>query len=372
VGEGAVFITRRRPSLRWGDEMRTLDFSSLASDTCASNRGIAKSMSLRPHLCIALAAAASLGGCAAAPRAPATSLAEAGVKATSTFSAEVRDTQARLGNVELGDAFTATLRQCSNPKLTCKEVIEPSELSDERRRLAGAVAARARALDALGAAYAALQTEAAYDQGADLTSAAGTAVTAANAFAAEAARLDRGATPSSVPAPIASLADFGFGLLGEQLQRKRLLKASREIARATLLIRNGMVDEAASFSRLTDYLVGERTAARITLLKTGYLSTDEVMKEIAGQLGLSLTAPDPTSPAYHMAVQASVRVLAQQEVLDTQDRYRAGIAALGALLQSHAELEKGKPISIASIESVLTRLDASLAAPAPPPPPPGQ
>lgn len=318
---------------------------------------------------IHFAALAALAGCAAAPRAPATSLAEAGIKATSTFSAEVRETQAELGNVELGDAFTATLRQCANPRLTCKEVIEPSELSEERRALANAVGLRAKALDALGAAYAALQTEAAYDQGADLTGAAGDAVTAANAFAAEAARLNKGATPSAVPAPIASLADFGFGLLGEQLQRERLLKASRQIAQATLLVRNGMVAESASFDRLADYLVGERTAARITLLKQGYLSTDEVMKEVTDQLGLTLAAPDPTSPAYHMALQASMRVLAQQEVRDTQDRYRAGIAALGALLQSHAQLEKGKPISVASLETFLTRLDASLAAPAPPPPP---
>jgi hypothetical protein len=323
------------------------------------------------QLCLALAAA-FLGGCAAAPRAPATSLAEAGVKATSAFSAEVRETQAQLGNVELGDAFTATLRQCSNPQLTCKAVIEPSELSEERRRLATTVGLRAKALDALGAAYAALQIEAAYDQGADLTGAAGDAVTAANAFAAEAARLDGGATPSAVPGSIASLVDFGFGALGEQLQRKRLLKASREIAKATLLVRNGMVAEAASFDWLTDYLVGERTAARVTLMKAGYLSVDTVMKEVTDRLNLPLTVPDPSSPAYQMAVQASVRVLAQQEVIDAQERYRAGIAALGALLQSHAQLEKGKAISLASVESALTRLAASLPAPSPPPPPPGQ
>jgi hypothetical protein len=333
-------------------------------------------MSSRPHLCLALAATALLVGCAAAPRAPATSLAQAGIKATASFSAEVRETQAQLGSVEVGDAFTSTLRQCANPKLTCKAIVEPSELSEERRKLAAVVGSRARALDALGAAYAALQTEAAYDQGADLSGAAGDAVTSANAFAAEAARLDRGATPTAIPGTVASLADFGFGLLGEELQRKRLLKASREIARATLLIRNGMVAEAASFDRLTDYLVGERTAARITLMSAGYLSSDDVFKQIAQQLNLPLTVPDPNAPSYRMAVQASMRVLAQQEVIETQERYRAGIAALGALLQSHAQLEKGKPISIAGVESVLARLDASLTAttapPPPPPPPPGQ
>jgi hypothetical protein len=327
-------------------------------------------MSFNPPFCLALGAAALLGACAAAPRAPATSLAQAGVKATSSFSAEVRETQAQLGSVEVGDAFTSTLRQCSNPKLTCREIVEPSELSEERRKLAAVVGARARALDSLGAAYAALQTEAAYDQSADLSGAAADAVTAADAFAAEAARLDHGATPAAVPGTVASLADFGFGMLGEQLQRKRLLKASREIARATLMIRNGMVAEAASFDRLTDYLIGERTSARITLMKAGYLSSDDMFKEIAQQLNLNLTVPDPSAQSYRMAVQASMRVLAQQEVLETQDRYRAGIAALGALLQSHAQLEKGRPISIAGVEAVLARLDASLAAPAPPPPPP--
>jgi outer membrane protein TolC len=71
-----------------------------------------------------------------------------------------------------------------------------------------------------------------------------------------------------------------------------------------------------------------------------------------------------------MAVQASMRALAHQEVIAIQQRYEAGIATLSALLQSHAQLEKGKALSIANVERVLARLDASLAAPAPPPPPP--
>ena len=321
----------------------------------------------RAVLCLALAL---LGGCAAAPRAPAASLAEAGIKATGTFSAEVRDMATQLGSVEVGDAFTSTLRQCSNPRLTCREIVEPAELSAERRRLAEVVALRARALDSLGAAYTALQTEAAFDQSADLAGASGDAVKAANAFAAAAARLDGGATPSALPDAVAGLADFGFGVLGEQLQRKRILAASREIAKATLQIRNGMVAEAASFSRLTEYLVGERTAARVTLLRAGYLSTDSVMKEVAEQLNLTLTVPDPNSEAYRMALQASLRALAHQEVVALQQRYQAGIAALGALLQAHADLEKGRAVSIASVESVLSRLDAALASAAPPPAPP--
>jgi hypothetical protein len=337
-------------------------------------------MSFRPFLALAVAAMALLGGCAAAPRAPATTLAEAGVKAAGTFSAEVRETEAQLGSVEVGDAFSSTWQQCSNPRLTCKVVVEPPELSAERRQLARVVGLRAKALDALGAAYTALQTEAAYDQGADLSGAAGDAVTAANAFAAEAARLDKGATPSAIPTAVASLADFGFGLLGEHLQRKRLLAASRQIANATLLIRNGMVSEAASFSRLSSYLVGKRTAARMTLMNAGFLARSDVMAEIARQLDVTLVPgfePSGSSTeAYDMAVQAAMRALSQQEVIAAQERYQAGIAALGALLQSHADLEKGRPISIASVESFLARLNASLAQPPPPAPsppsPPGQ
>jgi hypothetical protein len=187
-------------------------------------------------------------------------------------------------------------------------------------------------------------------------------VKAANAFAAEAAKLDKGATPSAIPATIASLADFGFGLLGEHLQRKRLLAASRQIAQATLLIRNGMVDESASFGRLSQFLIGERTAARMTLMKSGFLARDDVMKEVAQQLNLTLTPPgNVNDAAYEMALQASLRELSRQEVIAAQDRYQAGIAALGALLRSHADLEKGRALSIADIERLLTRLDESLA-----------
>jgi hypothetical protein len=325
-------------------------------------------MSFRPVLGLALAATALLGGCAAAPRAPATTLAEAGIKATGSFSAEVREMEAQLSGAEVGEAFVATLRRCSNSNIKCREVPESEAVKSERQKLADVVGLRARALDSLGAAYAALQTEAAYDQSADLSGAAGDAVKAANAFAAEAAKLDNGATPSAVPATIASLADFGFGLLGEHLQRKRLLAASRQIAQATLLIRNGMVDESASFGRLSRFLIGERTAARMTLMKSGLLSRDDVMKEVAQQLNLTLTPPGNVSDAaYEMALQASLRELSRQEVIAAQDRYQAGIAALGALLQSHAALEKGRAISIADVERLLARLDASLANP-----PPGQ
>jgi len=318
-----------------------------------------------------LAAAALLGGCAAAPLGPAASLAEAGIKATGSFSQEVTGVASQLGSVEVGEAFTATWEQCSNSALTCKEIVEPAELASDRRALARVVALRAKALDALGAAYGALQTEAAYNQSADLSGAAGDAIKAADSFAAAAAGLRKGGNVPAIPAQAASLADFGFSLLGDQLQRKRILAASRDIARATLQVRNGMIDESAAFGRLTRYLVGKRTEVRMTLMKAGLVSRDEVMQQVADQMNVKLVdgfgGIVSSSPADQMALQASMRALAQQEVLATQERYQAGIAALGALLKSHAELEKGKPLSIGSIDRFLTQLDATLqpAAPAP-------
>lgn len=326
-------------------------------------------MSVRPLHCLALAILAVLGGCASAPRAPATTLAEAGIAATGSMSAEVRRMETELGSMAVGNAFTATLGQCANVNLTCEEIVEPDEIVNERGQLARTVAMRAKAIDALGAAYTALQTEAAYDQGADLSAAAGHAVTAAEGFAAEAAKLANRAPPAAIPADLASLADFGFGLLGEQLQRKRLLAASRRIASATLLIRNGMVAEAGSFASLNKYLVDERVTTRIALMKVGSLPQNAVLKQISDQLSLSLTPPTNATPvAYEMALQAAMRALAEQEVADVNGRYQAGIAALGALLQSHAELEKGKALSIGNVERVLTRLDEALDQTAPPPP----
>jgi hypothetical protein len=305
-----------------------------------------------------------LGACAAAPRAPAATLAAAGIKATGTLSAEVQDVAEQLQTADVADTFARTWELCENAPVACAPSLSPIDLSQRRNQLADVVALRARAVDQLGAAYTALQVEAASDGAADLQGAGGAAIASANSFAAAAAALRGRGSADTVPGTVAALVDFGFGALGEHLQRRRILKGSREIANAVLKLRNGMRDEAFIFDSFADYLVGKRTAARLAMFDAGLISGDTTLNAIAAQLGVTLvtnadsiiSSPGPA----RTALRATMEAMARRDVIAAQGRYRDAIAALDALLREHADLEQKRSVSIADVERVLDRLNASL------------
>src|SRR3712207_444318 len=106
----------------------------------------------------------------------------------------------RLRSAPKLEALNLTLQQCSDGR-TCIPVLEDARVTGARNKLAGTVALRAKALKALGKAYAALQTEAGYDQPADLAGAASEAVGAAEAFAASAGTLAGSQDPPPTASP---------------------------------------------------------------------------------------------------------------------------------------------------------------------------
>jgi hypothetical protein len=317
-------------------------------------------------------AAAVLAGCASAPRAPAASLAAAGIKATGSFAAEVRSVEAQLDSAVVGDAFTATWQVCSNPNLTCEPKVPSEALTQRQHDLARVVELRARAIDALGAAYAALQAEAAYDGSADLQGAAEEAVGSVNSFAEAVGRIGGVPGAAAVSEPIQGLVGFGAGLLGERRQRERILAASRVIGAATRRLRDGMQKEAGIFDSLAGYLVDKRAAVRLAFYHAGLTSGSDILTDLAAKLDVPLVSNSGSilagSVPLRTAIEASMIGMARLEVLAVQDRYRAAIAALGALVASHQQLEARQPLAIGDIEQFLDRLNASLA----PPPPPAQ
>lgn len=324
-------------------------------------------MSVRPVLGLALAAMAALGGCAAAPRVPAATLADAGLKATGSFSAEVRDVATQLREADAADSFTRTWELCQSPvAAACVPSVTPERLSVQRNGLADVVDLRARAIDQLGSAYAALKQEAAYDQSTDLEGATQSAIDSANSFGQAAAALNRGKRfIPAVPGEVGALIDFGFGALGERLQRKRILRANREIAQALLQLRNGMQNEMEVFLTLTDYLVGKRTAARLVFYDARLTSPMDVMTPLAGQLDVTLVpgaeSVIASSPALRTALRATMEANSRVEVLEAQGRYRSGIAGLDALLRQHRELETKKSVTVGDVERIIDQLNASLA-----------
>lgn len=324
-------------------------------------------MFVRPFLGLALAAMAALGGCAAAPRVPAATLADAGLKATGSFSAEVRDVATQLREADAADSFTRTWELCQSPvAAACIPSVTPERLSMERNGLADVVDLRARAIDQLGSAYAALKQEAAYDQSTDLQGATKSAIDSANSFGQAAAALNRGKRfIPAVPGEVGALLDFGFGALGERLQRTRILRANREIAQALLQLRNGMQNEMEVFLTLTDYLVGKRTAARLVFYDAKLTSPMTVMTPLASQLDVTLVPGAEgmiaSSPALRTALRATMEANSRVEVIEAQGRYRSGIAGLDALLRQHRELETKKSVTVGDVERIIDQLNASLA-----------
>lgn len=320
------------------------------------------------RLLIAFAAAAALlGGCASAPRAPATTLAEAGLKATGSFSAEVKNVATQLREADAADSFTRTWEICQSPAPgVCVPSVTPIGLSERRNGLADVVDLRARAIDQLGAAYAAFKEEAAYDQSTDLQGAVHSAIDSANSFGQAAAVLNQGKRfIPAVPGEVGALLDFGFGVLGDRLQRKRILRANREIAQAVLQLRNGMQNELEVFLTLTDYLVGKRTAARLVFYDANLSSPMDIMTPLAEQLNVTLVPGAEStiagSPALKTALRATMEADSRVEVLEAQGRYRAGIAGLDALLRQHRELEKKQSVTVGDVERIIDQLNASLA-----------
>jgi hypothetical protein len=173
------------------------------------------------------AATICLAGCAAAPRAPAANLADAGLKATASFSSEVGEVADQLNYISVTEAFTRTWDLCGNPAL-CSVSQEKVQTTGDRRDLANVVGLRSEAIDALGAAYSALKAEAAYDGGADLADAVDKAVGSAAAFADAAASAAGAPAFPALSTGVKGLIGFGATLLGEKRQRDRLLAANHD------------------------------------------------------------------------------------------------------------------------------------------------
>lgn len=315
----------------------------------------------------ALAAATLASACATAPRGPAGSLADAGVRATTAFAGDVDDLALRLERADAGEAFATTWQVCQNAAVTCSPRAAGGN-GQVRRDLAAAVRLRGRALRALGDAYAALRIEADYDGRGDLGGATREAAGAVDAFATSIAKLSP-ASPIAglVGQPVAGVAGLAGELAGERSQRRRILRASRTIGAATERLRIALQAEAAVFATISDYVGTQRTEARLAMLEAGIVSPTDLIAPMARDLDVRFAAGADAavgkSVAARAAVAASVRALSTSDIAAMKARYDAAGSALGALAGAHRELEAGRGASLEDVARTLAAIDAALPTP---------
>lgn len=306
-----------------------------------------------------------LVGCAAVPRGPAASLADAGIATTNAFSTEVRQTASQIKFVDVTDSFVATYDLCRvNPSL-CGTMLQQDETYQKRLDLAKLVELRASAIDALGDAYRSLKKESDYDARADLESATNSAVKGVNTFAA-AALAAGGAAPAAalITEPLAKIASLGAGLFADAKQRDRIIRGSQKISEATKRLRDALEVELFVFDSIAEYLERNRTSSKIALINSGIASNNEIIQPMITSLGLKtvigVDAVIAKSPATQMAVQATIAAQSRAEIQRIRNKYRASINALDALVEAHGELENEQGVSLADVERFLGELDVAL------------
>jgi hypothetical protein len=305
----------------------------------------------------------ALSGCATAPRAPATSLSQAGIQASNAFATDVRSVASQLAYLDAVDAFATTLQYCQNTNIPCEAQVPSGTVSQQRRKLAEAVTARANALDALSAAYAALGQEAASNGSADLAGAADRLVAGVNRYTSAVTALG-GAPAALMTAPVGEVVHGIASEIGERRQRQRILAGSRAIAAAVQSLRSGLDREAQVFDTIADYLVTQRTAARLVMMRTGLASRDAVFSALVANLGVTPTGAAggmvSSSVPVQTALDATVRATSQAEVLATQQSYRASLQALDALIAAHRQLEQRRSVSLDGVNRALGQLETAI------------
>jgi hypothetical protein len=348
-----AFYRDRVRKIRWGRE-KSMD----------NRRGNSASSSFFRTFLVATSGAL-LASCAAVPRGPAGTLADAGIATTSAFATDARDTAAGIRDIDVMDSFTATYAICLNANLECKSQLKSGPNYEARKNLTKAIELRAAAIEGLGKAYKALKTEAEYDARADLVGATNSAIDGVNNFATVVTAIG-GAAPAAalISAPLQKIVGFGAGLLADQAQRKRLLRGSHAISAATQRFRDALAVEAFVFDSLAGYIEKNRTAAKLTLLDAGLVSNQEILQTFSASVGMkAMPAVDAIvskSPATKGAVRAIIESQSRAEVDRVRAKYQAALGALDALVISHQNLEAEHPVSLADVNRFLGELDVAL------------
>lgn len=314
-------------------------------------------------LTILILVLATLSGCASAPRGPAASLADAGIKTTTVFGTDVRSLGGQLEAGSANKAFATTWDLCGNvnPKL-CSVQIEGGAVNEDRMLLAKAIHLRGKALEGLRGAYEALKAESKYDAGADLSGAVGEAVDSVDAYAA----LLKSPTVDASLGPIKQIAILGSRAWADREQTKRLQSANAQIAEIARTLRQALAKEAFVFDSVAGAIAEERFTAQSAMLQAGLVSGGDMLRPTSDELGLVLAKDADATVAKSLrartAVIAAYRARQLAQVRANAARYQASLDALDALLRMHADFADGHPTDLSDIKRFLEELDTAITA----------
>lgn len=324
---------------------------------------------------LAVVAAAPLASCATADRTGAARLADTGIGISRSLVAEVQGRQQRIRDAaadsDFNDAYStmARCRDASGRAAITRTGVGPGVdpncdvLATAKRRkegvvaqtaakLADAVAKRAAAADALGAAYRAFGAEAEYDAAGDLEDAIGKATASVDAFATAV-----GAAPVVAVAMEAVRQISGLG--AERAQRRRLLRANARLRTLSAGMAAALVRERAQHVAIGALLGKLEEETSRNLVRAGLLNPAPTLRGIADRAGVPIGGDGGVQVALTrdpvLDAAAAVATLSRREPV-RDDAFAAALGALGALDAQHAAYAARRPVSARDAAVTLERL----------------
>jgi hypothetical protein len=309
---------------------------------------------LKPFvIAAALIAGTLLNGCTQSTLTAATSLSKAGQAAATQMEQNATLTSNQFAALQTAEIFHRNFVANRSPDNVAADKQIDQNLAELQKQLT----ARAKFLDSLSAAYAALGVLAGYDASGSFATAYAGLVTDANGLLTA---LKRTPIPSGTANDIQQIGGLIVGLV----QQHQIIEASRKIRPVLEAVITAMADKTseAQFIGLLTIASQETLVAASDLYSAHLYSVSPLIDRMGMPLGLTsasnvdqLVDKNPNVRSGMNAV-LSARTANQTQIITAN--YEKSIAALQALLPLHDALEKGAPLDLTQISAIISELQS--------------
>jgi hypothetical protein len=303
-------------------------------------------MPVTRRLAVALVAIALVSGCSTVVIGDAQRLAQTGSKAASSMEAAVTVPRDQLDRYVRSEYLRSGLQPGISPP-------SPQTLASIAS-IKSSLAARASALDSLGTLYGAFGDLAAYDAGGEFAKATSGAVGAVNGYARTV-----GADALVTAQPAAALSS-GAGLIGEEVQKRKLREASAIVRGVVEQLAAVLTAERDAVTALLELSAQETQLVLIQLWEARMLDARPLLEEFATAPGLAFRAGPLTAESERL--RPAVTSLLRYDIDEQQRRatasYDASLRGLTQLAAEHRKFEAGAPLTLELVEQQLARLKA--------------
>jgi hypothetical protein len=300
---------------------------------------------------------ASISGCSSLNLDSAVKLATAGQSAANAYKNSIQSTKASINQYVEGLYLTAPLTHNSPPDQNMLQSIAQVQT---------ALSKRAAMMGALADVYTQFGALASYDAKTEMSSSISSLDTAANSFASV-------VHGNSIPNVADTLASQGGGMIGSEIQKRKVKAASEAIRTILLSVVDSINKEKDILASIQTKLAINAGQTAVDLWENGIGSPDPILADNIGTFGLQYVSGDYKNvctklpkaqdqdsciTAFRQAIANVVQTRADREIQDQSALINSNIAAIQNLAAAHKQLEEGEPVDVSSVTQEVQSLNS--------------